>query len=54
MGYRAKQRIFSNGSEAQKEMFRILSHQGSTNQMSLRFHLTPIRKTKIKNAGDSR
>ena len=36
MGYRAKQRILnrgiSNGQEALKEMFSILSHQGNANQ----------------------
>ena len=35
MGYRAKQRILnrgiSNGQEALKEMFNILSHQGNAN-----------------------
>jgi hypothetical protein len=36
MGYRAKQRIhnrgISNGREALKEMFQVLSHQGNANQ----------------------
>jgi hypothetical protein len=36
MGYRAKQKILnrgiSNGQEAFKEMFNILSHEGNTNQ----------------------
>jgi hypothetical protein len=36
MGYRTKQRILnwgiSNGREAPKEMFNILSHQGNANQ----------------------
>jgi hypothetical protein len=35
MGYRYNQRIFrgiSNGLEALKEMFSILSHQGNANQ----------------------
>ena len=32
MGYRAKQRKISNGREAPKEMFNILSHQGNANQ----------------------
>ena len=36
MGYRAKQKILkreiSNGQEALKEMFKVLSHQGNANQ----------------------
>jgi hypothetical protein len=58
MGYRAKQRILnegiSNGQEAHKEMFNILSHQGNANKMALRFHLTAVRMAKIKNSGDIR
>jgi hypothetical protein len=29
-------------------MFNIVSHQGNANQMTLRFHLTPVRTAKIK------
>jgi hypothetical protein len=51
MRNRAKQRIFnretSNGQEAPKEMFNILSLL--ENQMTLRFFLTPIRMAKMKN-----
>jgi hypothetical protein len=36
------------------KMFNILNHQGNTNQITLRFHLTPVRMAKIKNSGDSR
>jgi hypothetical protein len=35
-------------------MFNILNRQGNANQMTLRFHFTPIRMAKIKNSGDSR
>jgi hypothetical protein len=39
MGYRAKQQILnrgiSNGQEAPKEMFNILSHQGNADQMEI-------------------
>ena len=58
MGYRSKKRILnrriSNGQKTVKEMFNILSPQGHANpNKSLRFHVTPIRMTKIKNTGDS-
>ena len=44
-----------NSLETPKEMFNILSHQGSANQKPpWRFHLTPVRMAKIKNSGDSR
>ena len=29
-------------------MFKILHHQGNTNQTTLIFHLTPVRLTKVK------
>jgi len=29
-------------------MFNILTHQGNANQKTPRFHLTPVRMTKIK------
>jgi hypothetical protein len=35
-------------------MFNILYHQGNANQNNLRFHLTAVRKAKIKNSDDSR
>jgi hypothetical protein len=34
-------------------MFNILNHQGNSNQLTRRFHFTPIRRAKIKNSGDS-
>jgi hypothetical protein len=34
--------------------FKVSSNQGNENQMNLRFHLTPIRMSKIKNSGGSR
>ena len=50
MRYRAKQRILNwgilNGWEAPEEMFNI--------KTTLRFHLIPVRMTKIKNSGKSR
>jgi hypothetical protein len=50
--YRAKQRILkrgiSNGREAFKEMFNIVSHQGNANQVTLGFYLLLIRVAKIK------
>jgi hypothetical protein len=58
MEYRNKQRIYnrriSNGSEALKEMFKVLTHHKMQIKMTLRFHLTAIRMTKIKNSSDSR
>jgi hypothetical protein len=58
MRYRAKQRILNwgmlNGQEAPEEMFNILTHQGNANKTTLRFHLTPVKMSKIKNSGDSR
>jgi hypothetical protein len=57
MGYRAKQRILnwgiSNGWEAPKEMFNILSHQMQI-KTTLRFYLIRVRMAKIKISGDSR
>jgi hypothetical protein len=39
-----------------KEIFNILRHQGNEVQITttLKFHLIPVRMTKIKNSGDSR
>jgi hypothetical protein len=58
MWHRAKQRILnrgiSNGREALKEMFNILSHQEMQIKMILRFHLTPIRMAKIEKSRDGR
>ena len=34
-------------------MFKVLSDQGSSNHMNLRFNLTIIIMAKIKNSGDS-
>ena len=30
-----------------KKMFNIISHQGNSNQTTLRYHLTPVRMAKI-------
>jgi hypothetical protein len=58
MGYRDKQKIFnrgiSNGQEPLKEMFNSLVIMEMQIKMILSFHLTPIRKAKIKNRSDSR
>jgi hypothetical protein len=39
----------SNGQKTHEEMLTIPGHKGNTNQMSLRFHLTPLRMAVIKN-----
>ena len=61
MDHRTKQRIhnrgISNGQEALKKKFTVLSHWRNANQNNpqyKRFQLTPIRNAKIKNSGDSR
>ena len=49
---RAEQRILnlgsSNGREAPKEMFKVLSDQRNANQRTPRFHLTATRMARIK------
>ena len=56
MGYRAKKRILNwgvtNGWEAPKETFNILSHQGNTNQNNS--EIPPHRMVKIKASSNSR
>jgi len=42
-----------NGSEAIREMFKVLCDQGNANETTLKFQLTPIRMAKIKNSNDS-
>jgi hypothetical protein len=54
MGYRALDLGKSNGQEAPKEMFSILSYQGNANQNNPDNYLTPVRMAKIKNSGDNR
>jgi hypothetical protein len=57
MGHRVKHRMpnrgISNGPEALREIFNILTHQGNATQMILRFYLTIVRMAKIKTSGDS-
>ncbi|XP_052571014.1 uncharacterized protein LOC128096006 [Peromyscus californicus insignis] len=57
MGYRTKQRILnrgnSNGRKTFKELLNIPNHQGNANQKTLRYHLIPVRMTKIKNTEDT-
>jgi hypothetical protein len=57
MGYKARQgsnnRGISNGQEAFKEVFQFLVIRKMQFKMILRFHLTQIRMTKIKNSGES-
>ena len=43
----------SNGWEAPKEVFKVLSDQGNAYQNNPEFHLTQIRMAKIKNSRDS-
>ena len=56
MWYRLKQKIvnrgISNGKEALKEMFNIITHQEHANQKSSRFLLTPVKIAKIKITND--
>jgi hypothetical protein len=58
MGSRAKQRILSwgnsNGREAPKEMFNILSHEGNANQNDPEISTQIVRITMFKNSSDSR
>ena len=58
MGFRAKQRILnwgiSNDWEAPEECSTALIIREMQIKTTLRFHLTPIRKSKIKNSGDSK
>jgi hypothetical protein len=35
-------------------MFKVLSDQGNANQKDSEFHLTPIRKAKIKTSGEKK
>jgi hypothetical protein len=55
--YRAKHRIsyygISNGQEAPKEIFNILSHQENTSQNDPAIPPTAARMAKIKKSGDS-
>jgi hypothetical protein len=55
MGYRAKQRILKrgilNGRETLNEMFLVIRKMQT--KTTMKFHLTPIRMTKIKNSRDS-
>jgi hypothetical protein len=44
----------SNGLEALKELFKVLSDQGNANQNDPELHLVSIRMAKIKNSGDSK
>jgi len=58
MGYWAEEKILSwgisNDHVAPKEIFNILSHQINANQNTLRFHLTPVRMSKMRNSCDIR
>ena len=58
MGCRVKLKVInsgiSNGGEASKEVFKIITIMEMQIKTNLRHHLTPVRIAKIKNSDDSR
>ena len=55
MGYRVKQRILNRGIPKGCEIKKcsVFSHQEKENQMTLRLHLIPFRRAKIKTSSNS-